>query len=167
VTLTQAGPEEHPIGAETSPGESFAHVESPGTPPFEDSPPTRRQTRSSSRTDLNEDFAETVEAEDTSDGAKEDTEDDQNNSDPDAKMGHDDESTSNWDLATDYGQRPESSSSLVYLGMLHCRVPTQVKAKNGSKVSCVCGKLQAGCKWHEEKISQGAYHGQKLLHSHE
>jgi hypothetical protein len=141
-----------------APGESVAHIESPDTPSAEDSPPTGHQTQSSSRTDINKDFLVTVKAEDASDGDVEDTEDDWNNSNCHAEMGCDDESASDWD-PTDYGQCPESNS-LVYLGMLRCKIPTQVKAKNGSKLSCVCGKLQAGCKRHEEKISQGAYRGQ-------
>jgi hypothetical protein len=70
-------------------------------------------------------------------------------------LGRDDESASDWD-PTDHGQHP-ASSSLVHLGTLHCRVPTQVTAKDGGKVSCVCGKLQAGCQRHKEKILRGAY----------
>jgi hypothetical protein len=102
------------------------------------------------------DFEETILAEDASSEEAVDKSDDRN-SDMDAELGGDDESSSNWD-PTDYGRPPEVSS-LVHLGPHHCRVPTQVKARDGSKVSCVCGKTEAECKRHKEKIEKGAYRG--------
>jgi hypothetical protein len=115
---------------------------------------TCRQTLRSAGVSLEEDFAETVEVKDASEDAEE-SENDQNNSDLDAELGGDDDTASDWD-PTDYGQPPETSS-LVYLGFLHCRIPTQVKASDGSKVSCVCGKLQAACKRHSDKVTHGAF----------
>jgi hypothetical protein len=88
--------------------------------------------------DLEEDFDETILAEDASDDAEE-SETDRNNSNLDAKLGGDKDTASDWD-PTAYGRPPEISS-LVYLG------------------SCICGKLLASCKRHADKVLQGAFRG--------
>jgi hypothetical protein len=102
---------------------------------------------------LEDQFVETVEEDEEVENESEDN----RNSDVDAKLGGEDDTSSNWD-PTDYGQPPETSS-LVLLDSSHCRVPTQVMAKDGSKISCVCGKLTTNCKRHVEKIARGAYWG--------
>jgi hypothetical protein len=107
--------------------------------------------------DLAEEFEENIQAKDASKDTEE-SEDDRKNSDLDAELGGDDDTAaSTWD-PTDYGRPPEVSS-LIRIGALHCCVPTQVKAQDGSKVSCVRGKLQITCQSHADKIVQGAYRG--------
>jgi hypothetical protein len=104
---------------------------------------------------LSEEFEVTIPITADHDELENDSEDNCD-SDVDAELRRDDDTSSNWD--SDYGQ-PPAVSSLVLLGSLTCRVPTQVTAKDGSKVSCVCGKASFGCKRHAGKIGAGAYRG--------
>jgi hypothetical protein len=146
---TPVGPEGHPLRTvlPSSPGETA--LEDSSSDDARSSP--RRPRPPTESVNLNERFVETVQEE------EEDESEDNRDSDFDAELGGDDDTSSNWD-STDYGQ-PPTISSLVLLSSLYCRVPTQVTAKDGSKVSCVCGKTTDLCKRHADKIAKGAYRG--------
>jgi hypothetical protein len=141
----------HPLTVNSSPDSDSSGVDHSGTPA---GPTPRRSRPVTESVNLNEQFEETIPI--TVDDELENNSEDNRDSDVDAELGRDDDTSSNWD--SDYGQ-PPAVSSLILLGSLTCRVPTQVTAKDGSKVSCVCGKASFGCKRHAGKIGAGAYRG--------
>jgi hypothetical protein len=155
VIRTPVAPDGHPLGPALPPVSTEGPVPD-GTPVPTAGGTPGPSAHEPATINLDSDFEETILAEDASSEEAVDESDDRN-SDMDAELGGDDETSSNWD-PTDYGRPPEVSS-LVHLGPHHCRVPTQVKAKDGSKVSCICGKTETECKRHKEKIEKGAFRG--------
>jgi hypothetical protein len=141
----------HPLTLNSSPDSDSSGVDHPGV---RTGTTPRRSPPVSESVNLNEQFEETIPI--TVDEELENDSCDNRDSDVDAELGRDDDTSSNWE--SDYGQ-PPAVSSLILLGGLTCRVPTQVTAKDGSKVSCVCGKPSFGCKRHAGKVGNGAYRG--------
>ena len=52
---------------------------------------------------------------------------------------------------------PADFTKLIELAHGQCRAPTQVTARGGVKVACVCGKTAGECQWHATHRINGRY----------
>ena len=118
----------------------------------------RRSTRHLEEPSAGINLTTTLDQENT-EGVLDDASDEENGttthgSDLDAELGGNDSAGSNYD--SDDIEQPHEISSLILLEEQHCRASTQVRSSNGSKISCVCGKLGSECGRH---IGNNIYRG--------
>jgi hypothetical protein len=133
---TPVGSKDHPLQDDppSSVG-SFSHVDPRGPP----------APIPSVRVDLRTD----IEAED----ASEDEVEEGPSSDQDEEFT--DEEGSDWDSAT--GTAEPDPTTMIFLPETACRALTQVKARDGTHVTCVCGKESTDCRKHVKSRTEGMF----------